>query len=115
MDASVTNSNRHVRTRTHGGVAGSAGDRRPHADQTRLWRVMSRIVAHLETTRLLWVDRNCGLAKLSALWATRARVHFLDLNRFDCGVEDYWVAQWPQAVHIHNRSYLRLSCRRLRN
>jgi hypothetical protein len=34
MGASATNSNRRVRTRTHGGVAGSAGDRRPYADLT---------------------------------------------------------------------------------
>jgi hypothetical protein len=27
-------SNRRVRTRSHGGVAGSAGDCRPYADQT---------------------------------------------------------------------------------
>ena len=30
----VTNSNRRVRTRTHGGVAGIAGDRRPYAEST---------------------------------------------------------------------------------
>ena len=36
---SVTVSNRRVRTRTHGGVAGSAGDRRPYADQWVLRRV----------------------------------------------------------------------------
>ena len=34
-NVSVTDSNRRIRTRTYGGVAGSAGDRRPYADLTR--------------------------------------------------------------------------------
>ena len=33
----VTFSNRRVRTRTHGGVEGSAGDRRPYADRVALF------------------------------------------------------------------------------
>jgi hypothetical protein len=36
MSASVTDTNRRVRTRTHGGVAGVRGDRGSYADQTRL-------------------------------------------------------------------------------
>ena len=44
MNANVTLSNRRVRTRTHGGVAGVGGDRRPYADLTALsekWKFMA--------------------------------------------------------------------------